>query len=70
MVSKRKSSWKSSRQPGLYVVKTEIGSTIRRNRRDLLTTPEKFELREIPDYEGELPTSLQLSQDRIKKLNW
>ena len=35
-----------ARQPRSYVVKTETGSTIRRNRRDLLTTPEKFELRE------------------------
>ena len=33
-----------ARQPRSYVVKTETGSTIRRNRRDLLTTPEKFEL--------------------------
>ena len=46
-----------ARQPRSYVVKTETGSTIRRNRRDLLITPEKFELREIPDYESELPTS-------------
>ena len=42
-----------ARQPRSYVVKT----TIRRNRRDLLITPEKFELREIPYYESELPTS-------------
>ena len=46
-----------ARQPRSYVVKTETGSTIRRNRRDLLTTPKKFELREIPDYESELSTS-------------
>ena len=46
-----------ARQPRSYVVKTETGSTIRRNRRDSLITPEKFELREIPDYKSELPTS-------------
>ena len=35
----------------------ETGSTIRRNRRDLLTIPENFELREIQDYENQLQTS-------------
>ena len=44
-------------QPRSYVVKTENNSTVRRNRRDLLSTPEQFKLSSsLPDYEIELPS--------------
>ena len=43
-------------QPRSYVVKTENNSTVRANRRDLLSTPEQFKLSSLPDYEIELPS--------------
>ena len=44
-------------QPISYIVKTEKGWTIRRNRRDLLATTEKFDVQDTCDYEMEIPTS-------------
>ena len=38
-------------------MKTEKGSTIRRNRRDILKTAEQFEPNSLPEYEIELPTT-------------
>ena len=43
-------------QPRSYVVKTENNSTVRGDRRDLLSTPEQFKLSSLPDYEIELPS--------------
>ena len=46
-----------AKQPRSYIVKTEKGSTIRRNRRDILKTAEQFEPNSLPEYEIELPTT-------------
>jgi hypothetical protein len=42
-------------QPRSYAVKTEKGTIIRRNRRDLLSTPEIFDLRNAADDEMDIP---------------
>jgi hypothetical protein len=42
-------------QPRSYAVKTEKGTIIRRNRRDLLSTPEIFDLRDAADDEMDIP---------------
>ncbi|CAB4031587.1 Retrotransposable element Tf2 type 1, partial [Paramuricea clavata] len=42
-------------QPRSYAVETEKGTIIRRNRRDLLSTPERFDLRDAVDDEMEIP---------------
>ncbi|CAB4013859.1 Hypothetical predicted protein [Paramuricea clavata] len=52
-------------QPRSYAVKTEKGTIIRRNRRDLLSTPERFDLRDAVDDEMEIlpnPLAVQLPQ--------
>ncbi|CAB4033588.1 Hypothetical predicted protein, partial [Paramuricea clavata] len=42
-------------QPISYAVKTEKGTIIRRNRRNLLSTPETFDLRYAAADEMEIP---------------
>jgi hypothetical protein len=42
-------------QPRSYAVKTEKGTIIRRNRRDLLSTPERFDLCDATEDEMEIP---------------
>jgi hypothetical protein len=52
-------------QPRSYAVKTEKGTIICRNRRDLLSMPEKFDLSDAVDDEMEIPPnplSVQPSQ--------
>mgnify|MGYP002803598375 CR=1 FL=1 len=46
-----------AQQPRSYIVKTEKGSFIRRNRKGLLASPEMFEPQEMSDIESEIPTS-------------
>ena len=52
-------------QPRSYIVKTEKGSTIRRNRRDILKTAEQFKPNSLPEYEIELPTTQPQSTQAV-----
>ena len=45
--------------PRSYAVKTEKGTIIRRNRRDLLDTPERFDLCDATEDEIEVPPSTE-----------
>jgi hypothetical protein len=56
----------------LNAVKTEKGTIIRRNRRDLLSTPERYDLRDAADDEMEIPPNplaVQLPRNNNKNNN-
>ena len=53
--------------PRSYAVKTEKGTIIRRNRRDLLDTPERFDLCDATEEEIEVPPSTETQPPQSKQ---